>query len=461
MNLLKTLGSSTKVYESIGQTVESICEAQKSLLRSLDSSKALTGTFLQAGLEAGLLSKNLSAAAGITASSLRETYSGLTLGLTSNLTRNLKSSLTPIEEGLLSGGLASNVGLVQAVKGLKSTEGGFPFFPKVHWDDLLPSIGNASSSWMALRESAFVGPALSSRISAMVNASSGFSRWIAENTPPPKPQLTRGPSGRPNYIEYVRELKEAPRHGLFGLSVLFWEWEEGVGTSKGDLLLLSDERANSEARYYAAKRFVLRYIRLRLASPTEDHALKRMIRETSEDELLGIRLPGLVLEAVDECDKPQRIRVGKKWVKGRSGRAKLVRPVLLPHGDYQSWLRQRVYKRLGEMVRTEYSFDHSCDPNELEDLASQSFLDALSAAEAYKKEQRLPWSEELEKMPKAQRRYARTLLEVLAEEDDIAVARRKTARRLKISAGNERVIFSRLSSRSKTQHPQKRFQLPQ
>jgi hypothetical protein len=165
----------------------------------------------------------------------------------------------------------------------------------------------------------------------------------------------------------------------------------------------------------------------------------------SKRHLMEVLLPAILVEIMCQCDQYQHVRLSRSWVKNRSGRVKLIRPVTLPVDQYFQWVRQQAYRRFGEFVTNESSqrtgFAVPMN-NELEDPREKA-IEPLIAAER----EGLPQSmvEEIEtQLPRKQRRYFRTLLETLSETDSITEARKKTARRLKISGANERQLWKRV-----------------
>src|SRR5262249_8186229 len=80
------------------------------------------------------------------------------------------------------------------------------------------------------------------------------SLWEGFNRPE-TPKLTRRGNGRPNYIEYATEIDKLPTTGLWSLQTSSIQFFYGRNSFFGDLLLLSDDRIDSEIRLEAAKRF--------------------------------------------------------------------------------------------------------------------------------------------------------------------------------------------------------------
>jgi hypothetical protein len=156
-------------------------------------------------------------------------------------------------------------------------------------------------------------------------------------------------------------------------------------------------------------------------------------------------LPQIVLAITAECDEFQQVRIGKSWIKSRSGRIKPIRPVTLPPHQYSKWVRQQAYRRLREYI-TE---GHWCRQDlwvpigDYDVCSLMPHVDALIAAE-HVKDVPSPLIEELtNRLPRKQRQYLRILLNSLTEYETVSEARKKTTRRLKITSVYERQLWCR------------------
>jgi hypothetical protein len=260
--------------------------------------------------------------------------------------------------------------------------------------------------------------------------------------------LTYRESGHPNYIEFAKDLRETPADGPFGVLIINARLLYGPGTPAGDALLISDNRIKGEHRFEAAKRFARRHLRLSLANPRAQSALRRLIAEDhfAKRRLIETTLPGLIWEVADSCHRYQNVRLGHSWKTSTRGKRKKIRPAVdLNPWDYLQWIRQRVYARLTDTI---------CK----EELAEEVPAYDISLLRLSESNTELPEGDLLDdqfsKLTKSERRYAQKLWAALEEGNDLKQARKITRRSLRIRANHERVLFFRTRHRGTAKRPQ-------
>ncbi len=103
------------------------------------------------------------------------------------------------------------------------------------------------------------------------------------------------------------------------------------------------EEVDAETRFRAASQLTER-LRPVLKNPRASESLSHLAKDRNRSPAELMRecfLPSGVVLATSEIGQPQKIRLGKKWVRGEDGRVTEIQPLDLPIGDLVTWMLQK------------------------------------------------------------------------------------------------------------------------
>lgn len=91
------------------------------------------------------------------------------------------------------------------------------------------------------------------------------------------------------------------------------------------------------------------WLALQIFPSSANPAAKRKLKAMPDSQKRKLLMQSFHL-ALDESKTPQRIRLGKAWVKGPDGKVARIAPEHLSRRDFLCWLSQQTYKNMAQSV---------------------------------------------------------------------------------------------------------------